>query len=49
MNTDNKKNSSANGKNKGGKFNSKNIKHDPQAESARTKFGLNDNTKNSNE
>ncbi|MFZ2540099.1 MAG: CPC_1213 family protein [Oscillospiraceae bacterium] len=34
-----KKKSSPNGK-KDGKFHSKNIKHDPQAESARTKFGL---------
>ena len=29
-----------NGKNKGGKFHSKHIKHDPQAESARAVFGL---------
>ena len=47
MNTENKK--STNGKKSDNKFHSKKIKHDPQAESARTKFGLSDNTQNSNE
>ena len=34
-------NNSKQNKKQGGKFHSKNIKHDPQAESARAKFGLN--------
>ena len=42
MNSDAKKKSSANGKKEGGKFASKNVKHDPQAESARAVFGRND-------
>lgn len=33
-----------NNKKKDGKFHSKNIKHDPQAQSARAVFGLNDKT-----
>ncbi|WP_312644025.1 CPC_1213 family protein [Hydrogenoanaerobacterium sp.] len=41
MSTDNKKKSTKNGKKEDGKFHSKNIKHDPQAESARAVFGLN--------
>ena len=44
MNNDNKKKSTKNGKKEDGKFHSKNIKHDPQAESARTKFGLGQNS-----
>jgi len=42
MGTDNKKKSTATHKNKDGKFHSKNIKHDPSAESARAIFGLKD-------
>ncbi len=41
MNMQNKNNSSKNGKEKGTKFQSKTIKHDPQAESARAVFGMN--------
>lgn len=41
MNTENKSNRSKNGKEQGSKFQSKNIKHDPQAESARAVFGVN--------
>lgn len=40
--TDNKIKSTANNKKEDGKFHSKNIKHDPQAESARAVFGLKD-------
>ncbi len=40
MNQSNNNKNSKNGKEDGGKFNSKNIKHDPQAESARAVFGL---------
>lgn len=36
---DNKHNRKTKSKHKDGAFPSKNIKHDPQAESARTKFG----------
>jgi len=44
---DSKTKSSNNSKNSEGKFNSKHIKHDPQAESARAVFGLkDDNPKN---
>jgi hypothetical protein len=45
MSNDNKKKSTANHKKEDGKFHSKNIKHDPNAESARTVFGLNDKIK----
>lgn len=38
---DNSKRSTANQKKDDGKFHSKKIKHDPQAEGARAKFGLN--------
>ena len=44
MSNDNKKKSTKNGKKEDGKFHSKNIKHDPQAESARTKFGMEQNS-----
>lgn len=37
----NKMKSTGNGKNKDRTFRSKNIKHDPNAESARAKFGIN--------
>jgi hypothetical protein len=45
MGNDNKKKSTANNKKGDGKFHSKNIKHDPNAESARAVFGLNDKAK----
>ena len=38
--TNNRKASTDKGKKSEGKFHSKNIKHDPQAESARAVFGL---------
>lgn len=38
--SDNKKKSTANRKDGDGTFRSKNVKHDPQAESARAVFGL---------
>lgn len=41
MSHDNKSKSSKNKKKEDGKFHSKNIKHDPSAESARAVFGLN--------
>ncbi|MHC1722831.1 MAG: CPC_1213 family protein [Aminipila sp.] len=41
MGTGNKQKSTKNKKNSDGKFHSKHIKHDPQAESARAVFGLN--------
>lgn len=41
MSTDNQKRSTKNKKKEDGTFHSKNIKHDPQAEGARAKFGLN--------
>lgn len=41
MGTENKKRSTKNGKKSDGKFHSKHIKHDPQAESARAVFGFN--------
>lgn len=44
MASDNKKKSTANAKKKDGKFRSKHVTHDPQAESARSKFGLQDQT-----
>jgi len=44
MSNENKKKSSQNSKKEDGKFHSKIIKHDPQAESARTKFGQNGNS-----
>ncbi|WP_313344037.1 CPC_1213 family protein [Sedimentibacter sp.] len=40
--TDNKMKSTKNNKKEDGKFRSKHIKHDPQAESARAVFGLKD-------
>jgi len=40
--TDNKMKSTKNGKKEDGKFRSKHINHDPQAESARAVFGLKD-------
>ena len=48
MNTDNEKKSTKNGKKDDGKFRSKNIKHNPQAESARAVFGINDSDKDNN-
>ena len=42
MGIENKKKSTKNHKKDDGSFNSKKIKHDPQAESARAVFGLND-------
>ncbi len=47
MAADKKKKSGAN-KKEDSKFHSKNIKHDPSAESARAVFGLNDPTKHKN-
>lgn len=41
LNKENKSGQSKNGKEQGGKFHSKTIKHDPQSESARAVFGLN--------
>ncbi len=41
MDTKQKNNHSKGGKEPGTKFHSKNVKHDPQAESARAVFGLN--------
>ena len=49
MGVGNKQKSKKNKKNSDGKFHSKHIKHDPQAESARDVFGLNqanDNSRN---
>lgn len=40
MSSENKKKSTKNNKKTDGKFRSKNIKHDPVAESARAVFGL---------
>ena len=40
MSDNNKKKSAKNKKKEDGKFHSKNIKHDPRAESARAVFGL---------
>jgi hypothetical protein len=42
MGNDNKMKSTRNGKSNDKKFRSKHIKHDPNAESARAVFGLND-------
>lgn len=42
MSSDNKQKSTKNKKSTDGKFRSKNIKHDPSAESARAVFGLGD-------
>jgi hypothetical protein len=42
MGTENKMRSTRNGKKEDKKFRSKHIKHDPNAESARKVFGLND-------
>lgn len=50
MSKRNKKKSTRNEKKQDGKFHSKHIKHSPQAESARTVFGLdNDNTESGDE
>lgn len=46
MGSENKKKSTSNNKKSDGKFHSKHIKHDPSAESARAKFGLNDSQNN---
>ena len=43
MGQDNKKKSTSNDKKTDGKFRSKNIKHDPTAESARAVFGKKEN------
>lgn len=43
MGQDNKMKSTKNRKKTDGKFRSKHIKHDPQAESARSEFGLTNN------
>lgn len=45
MSKQGKKQNEKNQKKVDGKFHSKNIKHDPQAESARAVFGLNSNSK----
>jgi len=44
----NKMKSTKNHKKEDGAFHSKQIKHNPQAESARAVFGLNDNNKENN-
>ncbi len=49
MSNDKKKKSGSKNNKEDGKFHSKNIKHDPSAESARAIFGLNDTTKGKNE
>lgn len=50
MSEQNKKRSTKNGKKDDGKFHSKHIKHDPQAESARAVFDINDiNAEDKNE
>ncbi|MGI6402927.1 MAG: CPC_1213 family protein [Oscillospiraceae bacterium] len=41
MSSENKMKNTKQNKKQDGKFHSKNIKHDPQGESARAKFGLN--------
>ena len=46
MNTGSQSSNSKNGKEQGKQFHSKNIKHDPKAESARAVFGLNADEKN---
>jgi len=43
MSTDNSKKSTANHKKDNGKFRSKKIKHDPNAESARAVYGIREN------
>lgn len=45
MSQDNKKKSTSNDKKADGKFQSKKMKHDPTAESARASFGLHNPTK----
>lgn len=47
MGNDNKMKSTANHKKEDGKFHSKHIKHNPNAESARAVFGLQNNTSES--
>ena len=49
MGQDNKKKSTQNNKKEDGKFRSKHIKHDPNAESARAVFGLKNSDKNQGE
>ena len=46
MNQDKDKKSTSKNDKEDGKFHSKNIKHDPSAESARAVFGLKDTSKN---
>ncbi|WMJ83761.1 CPC_1213 family protein [Oscillospiraceae bacterium LTW-04] len=46
MNHSKKKDSGSKSNKDNSKFHSKNIKHDPSAESARAVFGLNNTTKN---
>jgi hypothetical protein len=46
MSSGNKKHNKKNDKLEDGKFASKNIKHDPNAEGARAVFGLNNNDNN---
>ena len=46
MGNDNKMKSTKNKKKEDGTFHSKHIKHDPNAESARAVFGLNQKTEN---
>ncbi len=41
MKNDNSKRSTKNGKKQDGKYHSKHIKHDPQSESSRAVYGLN--------
>lgn len=45
MNQDKKKKNASKNNKENGKFNSKNIKHNPSSESSRAIFGLNDTTK----
>lgn len=46
MGVENKKKSTKNNKKSDGKFNSKHIDHNPNAESARAKFGLKEKSDN---
>jgi len=48
MANNNKMKSTTNNKKHDGKFHSKHIKHDPNAESARAVFGMNDKTQDDN-
>jgi hypothetical protein len=49
MASNNKMKSTKNNKKEDGTFRSKHIKHDPQAESARAVFGLNDDARRKDE